>query len=91
MLSKDTCKRLLLLLREQHKTGQHAKNEGSESRVGSTTEGTEADRQESPGLDTSGGKRTKANAEKLQVVTIKVLLELLGGIDVEDDREVKEV
>mmetsp|Transcript_375 Transcript_375/g.723 ORF Transcript_375/g.723 Transcript_375/m.723 type:complete len:290 (-) Transcript_375:170-1039(-) len=39
----------------------------------------------------SGESVTKANAEKLQVVTIKVLLELLGDMQVQDGREVKEV
>lgn len=71
MLSKDTCKRLLTLLREQNKKkgDDEVEEEQNDSQV-----------------DTR-----KKNAEKLQVVTIKVLLDVLGGMKVEDSREVTDV
>lgn len=62
MLSEDTCKSLLLLLREKNK-----KSAG----------------------DSQTAK--KANAEKLQVVTIQVLLEVLAGMEVVDAKEVNDV
>ena len=59
MLAKDTSRKFLLLLREQHDGRRE--------------------------LDSSC-----ANTKRLQVVTIKVLLELLSKMTVADDREVKE-
>lgn len=65
MLARDTCRKLLLSLREQLHNGQ----------------------QRTTDLDASHANATK----KLQVVSIKALLELLGTMPVADDREVKEV
>ena len=62
MLSKDTCKSLLLLLRKKNKKSADDSQTAKE-----------------------------ANAEKLQVVTIQVLLEVLAGMDVEDAKEVNDV
>jgi serine/threonine protein kinase len=60
MLAKDTSRKFLLMLREQHDVRRE--------------------------LDSS-----HANTKRLQVVTIRVLLELLSEMAVADDREVKEV
>jgi serine/threonine protein kinase len=60
MLAKDTSRKFLLLLREQHDGRRE--------------------------LDSS-----HANTKRLQVVTIRVLLELLSEMTVADDREVMEV
>lgn len=73
MLSKDTCKRLLALLREQNK------KKGDD------------EVEEEQNIDDSQVDTRKKNVEKLQVVTIKVLLEVLSGIKVDDPREVSEV
>ncbi|KAL7535020.1 hypothetical protein ACHAXR_008017 [Thalassiosira sp. AJA248-18] len=79
MLSKGTCQSLLLKLRE---TVEVRENAESVSSVASTEKKEEAKDSRS---------NSKANADKLQVVRIKVLLEVLGDLQVEDDREVKEV
>lgn len=71
MLSKDTCKKLIVALREQHQKVEEMKNV-----------------EENIEVDTTG---VRSNRKKLQVVTIKVLLEVLGDLIVEDVREVKEV
>ncbi|KAL7549103.1 hypothetical protein ACHAWF_012375 [Thalassiosira exigua] len=77
MLSKDTSKELVLLLREQHRAQEEARS------VDSGTEKKEGEQE-----DRSDSSRRKANAEKLQVVTIKVLLSFMlelkaGGKDEE--------
>ena len=71
MLSKDTCKHLIVVLREQHQNV-----EGVE--VTLSADGTEK-------------KKDRSNSARLQVVTIKVLLKLLGNMVLEDVREVNEV
>eukprot|EP00580_Thalassiosira_gravida_P016237 CAMPEP_0201662330 /NCGR_PEP_ID=MMETSP0494-20130426/4442_1 /ASSEMBLY_ACC=CAM_ASM_000839 /TAXON_ID=420259 /ORGANISM="Thalassiosira gravida, Strain GMp14c1" /LENGTH=601 /DNA_ID=CAMNT_0048140661 /DNA_START=326 /DNA_END=2127 /DNA_ORIENTATION=- len=97
MLSKDTCKKLLLLLREQHKKVKEKRMssvDGSGHSHGSKEGGDDNGNNNDKGeLDATRGRATsrKANAQKLQVVTIKVLLEELGDMEVEDVREVKEV
>lgn len=83
MLPKDICKRLLMLLREQHKKVEEIKSVDSELSVAN------AEKKEDDAIRCKS--KRKANAEKLQVVTIKVLLEVLGGMQVENDRDVKEV
>jgi len=77
MLSKDTCKRLIVLLREQYQKVESMKNVDSTEKKDENIE-----------VDTTG---VRSNRKKLQVVTIKVLLEVLGDMIVEDVREVKEV
>lgn len=82
MLSKDTSLKLLLALRAKNKTV-----EDNKSADGSTSEKKE---ETSIEVDVKKGI-LDSNAEKLQVVTIKVLLEILAGMEVQDTREVIEV
>mmetsp|Transcript_31665 Transcript_31665/g.54006 ORF Transcript_31665/g.54006 Transcript_31665/m.54006 type:complete len:301 (+) Transcript_31665:2-904(+) len=88
MLSKDTCQKLIELLGEQH---QNVEDEDL-NKSHSSTEKKEEDPSVAIEVDAAKGIMiTKANAEKLQVVTIKVLLEVLGGMEVENFGEVKDV
>lgn len=86
MLSKDTCSRLLSLLREHHGNAKEMKSVES----GVSMESTEKKEDDKAKAEVDLPNR-KSNAEKLQIVTINVLLELLGGMQVGDPRELGEV
>jgi len=75
MLSKNTCQQLIVLLKEQHQKVENVKSADTTHSVGGTKK------------KTGDG----SNSAKLQVVTIKDLLELLGSMSVEIPREVQEV
>ncbi len=75
MLSKEECTKLLLLLREQ----PHRE------------ELDEKTKKETGNVENVQSINDAAAGKKLQVVTIEVLLELLGGMQVENTKEVTEV
>jgi hypothetical protein len=96
MLSKETCRLLLNGLRERFAMDEAMKR--TDSNLSGTEKKEEDGASEERAVDASGsssvggnGPNRKANAEKLQVVTIGVLLEVLQSLDLEDNREVKEV
>lgn len=81
MLSKETCTKLLLLLR-----GQQQSQEGTIS--GNISANLAADGNNG-NFNTIEGSTT--SPRKLQVVTLEVLLEVLGSMQVENTAEVEEV
>lgn len=90
MLTKDTFRKFLLLLRERHPPVTAKRADSGNGSVGSGTEKKDEDKLESY-VEADASRGILDNAEKLQVVTIKVLLDVLGNVEVEDSREVKEV
>ena len=90
MLTKDTFRKFLMLLRERHPPVTAKRADSGNGSVRSGTEKKEEDKLESS-VEVDASRGILDNAEKLQVVTIKVLLDVLGNVEVEDSREVKEV
>ena len=85
MLSKETCTRLLLLLRgeeQQQQLRSHDLDDTSRMDMTAAAANCSGD-----GYNTNEG----TSSRKLQVVTIEVLLELMGGMQGENSTDVEEV